>query len=394
MKYKVIYAIGLFLFRIFRIFSIKRNKIVATTMRGRKFGDNPKYIVEKLHEMRPDLDIVWFHTNYSNYITSEGIRQCNYNNPISRIYELATAKVWINSHRIEGYVRKRKGQLFIETWHGGLAIKKLELDRDIHQSEYSLNEVKNTRELADVFVSNCDFLDNVYHSGFGYNGPILKVGYPRSDILFKKNEIISKEIRDYFNLNEKVKICLYAPTFRDSFMSEGTMDLSVYDVDFCRLKKALEDRFAGKWAVLLKWHPVLAKYVKENSIKVSDVIDATEYPDMQKLLLGVDAVLSDYSSSLFDGAMREIPCFIYAKDFEEYKGGRGVYFELEELPFSNAKDNDELVKNIINYNHDVFIQKWHAFKEKTGLKESGHATEIIAQKVLDFIDGKAVDWSK
>lgn len=81
------------------------------------------------------------------------------------------------------------------------------------------------------------------------------------------------------------------------------------------------------------------------------IIDATNYPDMQELILAADAFISDYSSCIFDAALRNIPCFTFATDFEKYKGDRGVYYEMDELPFSYAKNNDELISNIKNFNY-------------------------------------------
>ena len=47
-------------FHVFRIFPLQ-NKVVATTMRGRKYGDNPGYILEYLHSVRPELRLLWLH---------------------------------------------------------------------------------------------------------------------------------------------------------------------------------------------------------------------------------------------------------------------------------------------------------------------------------------------
>ncbi len=387
-------AISLVLFRLFWLFK-KKNKIVATTMRGRKYGDNPKFIVEKLRELRPDLDFVWFCNEPCTYDLPKGVKACNYYSPIRKIYEYATAKVWINSHRIESYIRKNNGQLFVETWHGGLGIKRIESDQVRVLSDYSINEINNTSRLADVFISNSDHLTNIYRHAFKYKGPVLKCGYPKNDIFFGNNDEIRKKVREYFHVGDEGKLLMYAPTFRDSFERTGTIDFSLFDIDFARLKVSLTVRFGGEWKIIVKWHPVMASYIRDNKINALEgVIDATEYPDMQELILSTDILISDYSSCLFDAALREIPCFIFATDFEEYKKERGVYYELEELPFLYAKDNEELMKNIKEYDHNVYIQKWESFKGKTGLVETGHASEIIANKIMDFIDGKSVEWDK
>ncbi|NLE03852.1 MAG: CDP-glycerol--glycerophosphate glycerophosphotransferase, partial [Crenarchaeota archaeon] len=44
-----------------------QNKVVASSFRGKKYLDNPKYIIEALYNMNPDLDIVWLKNKEYNY---------------------------------------------------------------------------------------------------------------------------------------------------------------------------------------------------------------------------------------------------------------------------------------------------------------------------------------
>ena len=85
-----------------------------------------------------------------------------------------------------------------------------------------------------------------------------------------------------------------------------------------------------------------------------EVIDATNYPDMQKLLLEASALVSDYSSCMFDYALLKRPCFIFANDILAYKNDRDFYFDLKDLPFSVAENNDELETNILKFNQKQF----------------------------------------
>ena len=123
------------------------------------------------------------------------------------------------------------------------------------------------------------------------------------------------------------------------------------------------------------------------------VINVTNYSDMQELLKASDVVVSDYSSCIFDAALLDIPCFTYATDFEEYKSKRGVYYEMTELPFPYARNNDELKKNIMNFNQKDYLRKWNAFKEKTGLYETGHAADDVAKKIIQFVDSGKIKWN-
>ena len=377
------------MFYLFRLFPIKK-KVVATCFKGQKYGDNPQFLLEELHKIDHKIDIVWLKDPGQTYDVPDWIRVSFYNLRVKTIYELSTAKVWIDTHRLRTQIRKRKGQVFIETWHGGLGIKRIEGDvEEFRNLKWLMDEVLHTNRLANVFISQSDHLTNIYRRAFGYTGPVYKSGYPKNDILFTDKREVFLKIRSNFELPKDIKLFMYAPSFRDYFYQGINTD--VYDVDFVRVKTALERRFGGQWGVIVRWHPLFAQQLNE---KMGDlpVINATSYPDMQELILSVDAMLSDYSSCLFDGALREIPCFTYAKDFDKYKEERGVYFEMDELPFPYAKNNDELISNILNYNHDDYIEKWKQFTIRTGLHETGHATEDIANKIIDILNGKKVVW--
>lgn len=364
----------------------KRNKLVASAYQGKKYGDNLQYIIEELHEMDPDVEIVWLVDEQFHYVLPSYVRGASYTNRLRRAYELATAKVWISTHRIDLAVRKTKNQLFIETWHGGLGLKKVANDVPKGHGAGEA-EIKNTSRLADVFISNSDHLTSIYRGGFGYRGKIWKCGYPKNDLLINGKPGCKEKVCAEYGIDPDSKLLVYAPTFRDSFYQKGFVK-ETYDIALGELKKNLETSWGGKWTIILRWHPVMVNEMKKyGSFYGADVVDATEYPDMQELILAADAFISDYSSCIFDAALRDIPCFTFATDFEEYKGDRGVYYEMEELPFPYAKNNRELMENVRTFDCDAYQQKWNAFKVRTGLHETGHAAKDIAYVINEFIKG-------
>ncbi len=376
------------LYYICRLFPLQ-NKIVATTFRGRKFGDNPQYIYEELYKLSKNIDFVWLKNPEYNYDLPPYVRPVSFYRQWKKTYEYATAKVWINTHRMEYNIRKRKKQLFIETWHGGLGIKKIEGDvAEVLTYKNSIAEIQNTSRMANLFISNSDHLTKIYRRAFAYKGKIWKCGYPKNDSLFANSLPIQKKIKEYFHLDLETKIFFYAPTFRDSLEKDGVFEREPYEIDFSRVRSVLNKRFEGNWVVLVRWHPVMLN--KVGSVKDfygDDVIDASYYPDMQELVLACDAMLSDYSSCIFDAAMLLKPCFMYATDFEKYVGRRGVYYTLDELPFSYAKNQEELEKNLDEFNKKIYLEKWNAFALTTGLHETGHAAKDIATVIYKFIQG-------
>ena len=376
-------------FYFFRLFPLQ-NKVIASTFKGMKYGDNPQYIFEQLRLLDNKIDFVWLRRDGYTYEVPSWIRVVSWNMNYKLIYELATAKVIIDTHRFRKFVRKRKGQVFIETWHGGVAIKKLEADVPKFCDDHILmEEIKATNRVADVFISQSDLLSGIYRRAFKYEGPIWKCGYPRNDILFSDNSEINQKVRLRYGLHDE-HIVLYAPSFRDYFYKE--IDVSVYSVDFEKLQQALTQRFGGEWVVMTRWHPLFSSQIAQKMNLPSYIIDATKYPDIQDLLMTVDVIVSDYSSCMFDAALRNLPCFIYATDVEEYKSDRGTYFEMDELPFPYASNNDELAQNIVIYNESDYRQDIKSFFESIGLVETGHAGKDIAMKISHFIKGEKVEW--
>ena len=148
---------------------------------------------------------------------------------------------------------------------------------------------------------------------------------------------VKEKVYSFYNLSEETKTVVYAPTFRVDW------SLEPYSVDYVRLKKACEERFGGKFVVLVRLHPNIAAKSEELGITYNDeIINATYYPDMQELLCACDIVISDYSSLMFDFALSYKPCFQYATDIDAYKGDRNFYFDLSDMPFPMATSNDEL----------------------------------------------------
>lgn len=378
----------LFYFVVFRFFSMfpLKNKVVATSFNGMKYEDNPRFIVETLRRIGRNIDFVWLVDSSCCYLVPNYIRKVPFQLTLRTVYEMATAKVWISNNLFNRDVKKRKGQIYFETWHGGLGIKRIVADvQGYPQKEFE--KLRNFLKIADLFVSNSDHLNSVYRSALGYEGLIWKCGYPKNDALCGDCSKEIKRLRDALNLQSDTKIFVYAPTFRESiWRDKDNYDISVYDVDYSRVLSALEKKFSGNWVVCVRWHPAL-KAIANKLKKPSNIIDVTNYPDMVELVKGCDAFMTDYSSCIFDAALVKKPCFMFTLDFDKYKSEQGVYYELEELPFSYARNNNELVENIINFSNDDYQSKWNAFKERMGLYESGHAAEDIAYVISEYLNG-------
>ena len=95
-----------------------------------------------------------------------------------------------------------------------------------------------------------------------------------------------------------------------------------------------------------------------------------------------DALLTDYSSVMFDYMATGKPCFLYVNDLEAYRGDRNFYFDLQKLPYLLTEDNDGLEQAIRSFDEEEQAAREEQFREEFGVQETGHA----AQAVADWIE--------
>ena len=365
---------------------IKENKIVFCSCQG-NYSDNPKYILEELKKRNLNLDIVWLFDKKSANDLSD------FPSVVSRVIpwetrkayeELYTAKI-IVVNSVELFYKpfdKKDGQVIIETWHGSLGIKRF--DREVNKGVEWCDAGDNCAAVCDYVVSNSDFEDDIYRMSFWKSNEILKYGHPRCDIILNSSdaerEELKKKIFEFLGLKYNgEKIFLYGPTFRDPPRYD------CYDLDAKRVKAALENKFGGTWMPMFRYHPNLRG---KSNINLSGVIDITDYVDMQEIITIADLAISDYSSWIYDFVLTDRPGFIYATDIDDYTSReRGLAFPLEITPFPIAKNNDEMIKNIENFDKDRYEVNRKQFVEDRGSVEDGKASLRVVDKMIEILNG-------
>jgi len=376
--YKICALFYSFLFLICRIFPIKQDKIVACNMKGKRYGDNPKYIFDEITRQKLDYELVWLIKDDVDVDLPKEVKRVAYN-PFSIAYHLSTAKIWIDSNTKALGTLKRKGQCYIQTWHGSYGLKKTGCDMKDGNTLLESNLFIYNSKMTNLMISNSQKTTEIFRSAFKYTGKILECGSPRNDIFFKEPKPYKEKIRQTFSINNK-KIILYAPTFRKDFNIDCMM------MDFDAVMKAFEERFGEDWVILIRMHPNNIANA-EKFIQYSDkVINATNYNNMQELLVASDVLITDYSSSMFDFATTGKPCFIYATDIEKNIKECGFYFDIMKLPFSVAQDTKNLVKNITEFNNTAYKIQLQKLFDHVGLCETGTACRQTVNGIKKVVE--------
>ena len=365
----------------YHILPVKENKILFWANSFKAYGDSPKYIAEYLiKNFKKKYEIVWVFENGIKVPENmpKEIRVVRYFS-VAYLKEISTAKYIIcNARTSEAYFfQKRPNQIYIQTWHSSLRLKMIEGDAaDLLPDSY-LNIAKADSKKIDYILSGCQFSSEIIRRAFWYSGKILECGTPRIDYLLHQSENKDKLYID-LGLNAEYQYALYAPTFRNGD------SLDAYNIDMNRLVNNLVNRFGGKWKVLYRLHPNQANRIQLENLPEC-CINMTNYHDMQELLVLSDILITDYSSSMFDIAYLKKMCILYVSDLDAYtEHERKLYFNVSNLPFIIAKNNDELEEMIRGFDDLDYQTKLEKFMRQIGSFETGNAckqiTEIIFNK--------------
>ncbi|RKD35272.1 CDP-glycerol glycerophosphotransferase family protein [Lacrimispora algidixylanolytica] len=367
---------------------VKKKKIVFTTFEGDGgYCCNPRYVAEELLKKEDDLELVWLVNNFKKQFP-QGIRKVK-NTFWRRAYHLATAKVWIDNSRKAYGTRKRKGQLYIQVWHAAIGFKPLGLFRGRLFPKMAYLVSEHDSKLADYVISNSKWCTKFIPDQLIYTGNIIKTGSPRCDVFFNERKEVYRKLRKRYGIPQDTKIALFAPTFRGGSQN-GDRQVFVEEpiLDFARMTEVLERKFGGTWFVFLRLHPQLAAQLDQFPLKngISNMIDVSQADDMNELAAASDALITDYSSSVFDVINMYIPVFIYADDLEEYiKERGGLMWDIYSLPFSVARDNNELIENVENFDAKQYKEKIDEFLSENEVLEDGCASGRVVNLIEHVI---------
>ena len=360
-------------YRAFMKLPILRKRIVFESMWGTKYSCNPRYLYEYIDKNHPDWECVWVLEDEHVPVNGNAIRTRRLSVPY--FYYMATSKYFVNNVNFHDHYAKRPGQVEIQTMHG-TPLKTLGLDV---AADFPTKKMENDfiRKCGrwDYLTVQSDFVANITERCFRFKRKFLKFGYPRTDILYTKNNPSDiAKIKEKMGLPKDKKVILYAPTWR----LKNRFDLMI---DLESFKKSLCDEYV----LILRLHHFSAPGWKQPP-EDDFIYDLTNYDSIEELYLVSDILVTDYSSVMFDFAILDRPMFLFTYDMEEYRDKlRGMYFDIEEMaPGPIVYSSKELEDAIINIerteNETKALRK--RFQEKFVPFECSNSSERIFDEVM------------
>lgn len=363
---------------------IDNHKIMMLTSRG-TYNCHPRAIADEIIRQNLPYEIVWVvrKENIDNHEWYPENLKLVQRGSYEFYEEAATSKVWIDNSVTFSYLfaKKRKEQVLFETWHGSFGLKKF--DASVNNNKYWVKKAYQEGKQTDYCLTNCKFEENLFKDTFWENTEMLPYGHPRNDILFTADTEETKKlvasIRKKYHLKDDMHVLLYAPTYRD------VQNAGLYDLDYDAVVEALEERFGGKWVIMVRYH-FLDRKLANLDMTNPNIRNATDYPDIQDLMLIADVGVTDYSSWIYDYFFTKKKAMLYVPDIEEYEAkDREFLFPIETTPFPIAKTNEELCENIKKFDEEKYQQDYQKFYDKMECYEDGHAAERVVEKLKEIM---------
>jgi CDP-glycerol glycerophosphotransferase len=358
---------------------IRRDTIVFESHLGKQYSDNPKYIYEELLRSGAKYTAIWSYAKSPSGFPKDAklVRRGSWQYYLA----LARAGYWVDNQGFPREATKRPQTTYIQTWHGS-AYKRMGFDEPQVKRGTKAQRARfqRTVDRFDAFLIRSEHDARTLAKGLGVGAELIRSGYPRNDALVNGGD--TTELARKLKLTgDDRKVVLYAPTFRAGPNGKPQKRFEMpFDVE----------EFAeelGETHVLLVRPHYLNTAVVPPSLR-GVVRDVTAVHDVTTLLLLADALVTDYSSLMFDYALLDRPMVFYAPDLEDYTRSRGTYFDLrEEAPGPILADPDELFAALADLPGlaAAYAKRRRGFVERYGEYDRG----IAAKQIVDrFFTGE------
>ncbi len=364
--------------------SLDENAVLFRTYYGESTTCNALAIHQELYRRNNKLKLYWS-VKDSSVLLPEGAIPVIENS--KAWYEMySTAKYIIDNTHQPDFFEKKQGQVIIATFHGypfkksgipywnaeGFSRKRIESFLKRHnQWDYLLSPAPYaTPILAEVFPST--------------TAKMLEIGYPRNDIFFSKEKAeIRKKVRFNLGIDDRKKVILYAPTYRDNLAQD---EFRARMIDYLDIELLLEE-LGDNYVVLVRGHMINARMNENIDIdSTGKIIDVTKYPEISDLCLASDIGILDYSSLRFDYILTGNPMIFFVPDLDSYlshiRGSLVPYTETAPGPFvKDTKNVAYWIKNIDKLNKK-YNKKRKTFISKYMPLEDGKSSQRFVDEVF------------
>ncbi|MEU6601597.1 bifunctional glycosyltransferase/CDP-glycerol:glycerophosphate glycerophosphotransferase [Streptomyces flaveolus] len=239
----------------------------------------------------------------------------------------ARAKFFVNDVNWPGTLAKRPGSVHIHT-HQGTPLKYLGadlLDKPGARLGFDVPQMLRRADRWDYSLVANLHSELVWERAYPCHFTSVRTGSPRNDVLVNGGP---SDFRERHGIPADHTVVLYAPTRRD-YRRGGYVER----IDLARFAADLGEGHT----LVVRLHPSLANGPARGMgltelARRGVVVDATDEPRLPEVLLAADALVTDYSSVMFDYANLDRPIVVHADDWAAFTASRGTYLDITAEP--------------------------------------------------------------
>ncbi|MFI8089927.1 CDP-glycerol glycerophosphotransferase family protein [Streptomyces sp. NPDC086080] len=298
-----------------------------------------------------------------------------------RVTERAT--YFVNNVNWSGALVKRPGSVHIHT-HQGTPLKFMGadlLDRPGARLGLDVPQMLRRADRWDHSLVANRHSELVWERAYPCHFASLRSGSPRNDVLVRAGRDSGREVRARLGIPEGDTVVLYAPTRRD-YRRDGLVER----IDPARFAADLGE---GR-TLVVRLHPSLADG-PARGLGLTELhrrgvlVDATDEPEAQDVLLAADVLVTDYSALMFDYANLDRPIVIHADDWDVFRASRGAYVDITaEAPGHVARSYRELawLFDSGTWQDEEAARLRSAFRERYCEFDDGLAAERVVRALM------------
>ncbi|MDN5893831.1 MAG: bifunctional glycosyltransferase family 2 protein/CDP-glycerol:glycerophosphate glycerophosphotransferase [Nocardioides sp.] len=309
---------------------------------GTSATDSPLAIHDELRRRKPAMTTYWGVADRSSTLPAGATPVIIGSREYYRV--LGSAGHIVVNVDLERRFSRRPGQRVLQTFHGYPA-KSMGIRLWQAKGYTPLRieaELRRTSGDWDMILTPSPEMDEHYRREYAYDGHIHSAGYPRDDVLVSAEaERIRDEARARLGIRPGQTAVLHAPTWRDDLATNWKSAKLARHLDL----EAASRQLGPDYVLLMRGHR-FHEAIEDRSESNPCLLDVTDYPEINDLILAADAAVLDYSSLRFDFALTGRPVIFLVPDLATYTGAvRGFLFDFaESAPGPLVETADEVVR--------------------------------------------------
>lgn len=236
--------------------------------------------------------------------------------------------------------------------HGANGLKKFGFDQPlpyVHHDE---------RGLITKAVCASESVRELTAKAYGMNvDDVLPLGMPRTDALINNKQTTDTHKRVY----------LFAPTYRTAEEMTGT----ITDWRF------IDGQLTDDETIIYKPHMLTGEVV---ACGLEHIVTASPNVPSEDYIRDCTALVTDYSSIMFDAMLAGKPVVLFAKDAEHYRQNRGFYFDYPSTYCSRRCDNERDLLSLLRQADTMGVTDIDVLDFFVGACD-GHSTDRVVELI-------------